>query len=177
MDMDKILVTGFSNFGNSKDNPSERLVYELKHQRPEINVRIFKGYKDIDQSLESALNKYRPKVVLMFGLASRTPFVRLERVAKRPSKAKGKKLLNTTLPLKNIHDTLSSNGIVVDYSSDAGSYWCNYIFYKTCQLRKRDKDSVHGFIHIPNPAKYEKTFKKPLELTNLGLLTLDILSD
>ncbi len=168
-----ILVTGFEDFGNVTENPSETLVNLLKQKYGDIETFIFKGYRSIDDNLNILLAKHNPDVVLMFGLASKTPYVRLERVATLPDKTKGEKSYSTRLPLKEIYTNIVSKDIEVKYSDSAGSYWCNYLFYKVCQLKSEDKTSLYGFIHIPNLSKYESVYKKNLDLSLLGSSILD----
>lgn len=168
-----ILVTGFGEFGNITENPSETLVSLLKQNHSKVDTYIFKGYKDIDDNLSSLLAKHKPNIVLMFGLASKTPYIRLERIARRPAKLIGEDHYPCTLPLSKIYKNLSDNGIEVQYSDSAGSYWCNYLFYKVCQSKYQDSSTLYGLIHIPNPSAYEQKYKKKLDLTTLGFIILD----
>ena len=121
--MSNLLITGFSNFGKVKNNPSETLVNFLKHKyQNKIDTYIFKGYKDIDDNLGLLLEK-SPTTVIMFGLASRTPYIRLEQVAKRPSRLKtGEKQYQGNLPLRVIYTKFVNNKIRVAYSNSAGDY-------------------------------------------------------
>ena len=124
-----ILVTGFEIFGNISENPSETLV-KILNSNTKVATFIFKGYKDIDDNLDSLLAEHNPDVILMFGLASKTPYVRLEQSAKRPPNISGEEQYPSTLPLAKIYDHLFDKGIEVRYSDSAGMYWCNYLFYK-----------------------------------------------
>ena len=172
-----MLVTGFSNFGSVVSNPSETLVNLLKLKYADsIDIHIFKGYKDINTSLENLLNQTKPKVIVMFGLASRTPFIRLEQTARRPKElAAGDEWHQTTLPLTKLYESLTDNDIAASYSNNAGSYWCNYLFYKVCELREKDKSSTHGLVHIPSLQTYKNTYGKELDLLIFGATIVDLL--
>lgn len=176
--MRQLLITGFSNFGSIRDNPSEILVNLLKRRYGDtIAVAIFKSYKDIDNSLEALITQTKPKAIVMFGLASKTPFVRLEQIARRPREVSlGEEQFESTLPLRKLYESLADQDIAVSYSNDAGDYWCNYLFYKVCELRQNDKSSVHGLVHIPNLQKYKSSYAKELDLLKLGVTVVDLLS-
>lgn len=172
--MSKILVTGFGNFGNIDSNPSETLV-NLLERKYGINTYIFKGYEDIDDNLKQLLDRYTPAVILMFGLASRTPYIRLEQIANRPDKLDGQKIYRSTLPLRSIFENLVNNGFETAYSNDAGKYYCNYLFYKVSQLNVKKSHLQYGLVHIPKTDKYEFVYKKQLDLLKLGSTIVDAL--
>lgn len=171
-----ILVTGFGNFGNTTENPSQILVKLLKQKYDGLDTFIFKDYKSINDNVESLLH-HKPDIILMFGLASKTPYVRLEQNARRPDKLDGEEQYLGKLPLEKIYASLSDKNIEVRYSDSAGSYLCNYLFYKVCRLRRHNKSSQHGLIHIPSPSVYEQKYKKKLDLITLGTAVLDFVVD
>src|SRR6185295_11009160 len=83
--MTTILITGFGRFPGAPFNPSGPLALALaKRRRPAFDevrrvVHIFEtSYAAVDRDLPKLLAKYKPDIVLMFGLAARTPFVRIE---------------------------------------------------------------------------------------------------
>jgi pyrrolidone-carboxylate peptidase len=166
-----ILVTGFNNFGSINNNPSKQLVDELsKYYKDQIITYVFEcKYDEIDRQLPILLNKYRPGVIIMFGLANRSNVVRIEKKAKLPTRLRSfnfKKLYSSTLPNEKIYTRLKSVNIATKYSTDAGSYYCNYLFYKVCTLTKTN--NIHGFIHIPNKNLYYKLAGTELDLFSLG---------
>ena len=174
--MSTILVTGFSNFGKINNNPSEILVNLLKQKYADkIDTYIFKSYKDIDCNLTQLLNK-SPKIVVMFGLASRTPYVRLEQIAKKPNNVSSSvEFYKNKLPLEKIYTELLKNNIAVAYSKDAGNYWCNYLFYKVSSLRNNKNHYSQGLIHIPQPNRYNKTNGDELNLLDFGSILINTL--
>src|SRR5258708_26129817 len=81
----RILITGFGPFPGAPFNPTMPLVARLLRLRRtafsdvEFSGHIFPvTYKAVDRQLPQLLAKHRPHALLMFGLASRTPYVRIE---------------------------------------------------------------------------------------------------
>src|SRR4051794_2529765 len=81
----RILVTGFGPFPGAPFNPTMPLVARLTGlRRPafsdvELSGHIFAvTYKAVDRELPQVLAVRRPHALLMFGLASRTPHLRIE---------------------------------------------------------------------------------------------------
>jgi pyroglutamyl-peptidase len=84
-DKPRILVTGFRPFPGAPYNPTEKLVERLlRLRRPALDDierigHIFPvAYGAVDRELPSLIASHRPEALLMFGLATRTPFVRIE---------------------------------------------------------------------------------------------------
>jgi hypothetical protein len=83
--MTSVLITGFGRFPGAPFNPSGPLVRALaKRRRPAFAdvyraVHIFEtSYAAVDRDLPGLIAKHKPDILLMFGLAARTPFVRIE---------------------------------------------------------------------------------------------------
>src|SRR5258707_15870931 len=81
----RILVTGFGPFPGAPFNPTQPLVARLgRLRRPalrdvELSGPIFPvTYTAVDRELPDLLASRRPHALPMFGLASRTPYLRLE---------------------------------------------------------------------------------------------------
>ena len=81
----RILVTGFGLFPGAPYNPTQPLVARLMRlRRPaftdvELSSHIFPvTYQAVDRELPIALAQHRPHALLMFGLAGRTGYVRIE---------------------------------------------------------------------------------------------------
>jgi pyroglutamyl-peptidase len=81
----RILITGFGPFPGSPVNPTQPLVARLvKLRRPAFGdvdriPHIFPvSYSAVDRELPELLARHQPDALLMFGLASRTPFIRVE---------------------------------------------------------------------------------------------------
>jgi pyroglutamyl-peptidase len=85
----RVLITGFGSFPGAPFNPTGSLVSRLTRlRRPALDgveraSHIFRvTYGDVDRDLPRLLEEHRPDVLLMFGLAARTPYVR-----SRPARA------------------------------------------------------------------------------------------
>src|SRR5205085_4939241 len=81
----KILTTGFGPFPGAPYNPTQPLVARLMRlRRPafddvDLASHIFPvTYHAVDRELPDVLAKHRPDAMLMFGLASRTKYLRIE---------------------------------------------------------------------------------------------------
>ena len=81
----RILITGFGPFPGAPFNPIQPLVARLlRLRRPafddiELSGHIFPvTYKAVDRELPQLLAEHRPQALLMFGLASRAQFMRIE---------------------------------------------------------------------------------------------------
>src|SRR5450631_3609068 len=81
----RILVTGFGPFPGAPFNPTQPMLARLlRLRRPaladvELSGHIFPvTYTAVDRELPQLLARYRPHALLMFGLASRTRYLRIE---------------------------------------------------------------------------------------------------
>lgn len=179
----RILVTGFGPFPGAPHNPTQALVARLiKLRRPafadiELSSHIFPvTYKAVDRELPLALAEYKPHALLMFGLASRTGYVRIETRARNAvtmlwpdaSQARSRKGSITdgaaaqmfgphTQKLLRAAD---STGIDARASRDAGSYLCNYLSWRAIEAVEADNGPrVAAFVHIPPLARGESRRK------------------
>src|SRR5215216_4726905 len=80
-----VLITGFGPFPGAPFNPTSALVAKLANlKRPTFAglrrvAHVFRtSYAAVDAELPELIERHRPDVVLMFGLASCTKFLRLE---------------------------------------------------------------------------------------------------
>src|SRR5271168_1594429 len=81
----RILITGFGPFPGAPFNPTQPLVARLlRLRRPALDDAELSGhifpvpYSAVDRHLPELLAARRPQAMLMFGLASRTPWIRIE---------------------------------------------------------------------------------------------------
>jgi pyroglutamyl-peptidase len=173
----RILVTGFGPFPGAPHNPTQPLVARLiKLRRPafadvELSSHIFPvTYKAVDRELPLALAKHKPQALLMFGLASRTGYVRIETRARNAvtmlwpdaSQARSRKgsieggaaakmFGPHTAKLLRVAD---STGIDARASRDAGSYLCNYLSWRAIEAVETDNGPrLAAFVHIPPLAR------------------------
>src|SRR5438270_461850 len=169
----RILITGFGPFPGAPFNPTEPLVARLlRLRRPafgdvEITGHIFPvTYQAVDRQLPELLTKRRPQALLMFGLATRTPYMRVEtrarnavsmlwpdadhaRVRKGSIDASGGAMRFGPHAAKLLRSALRS-GIDVRPSRDAGSYLCNYLSWRAIESTgTANGPALAAFVHIP----------------------------
>ena len=173
----RILVTGFGPFPGAPFNPTQPLVNRLvRVRRPafgdvELSNHIFPvTYKAVDRQLPDLLTQYRPHALLMFGLASRTPHVRIEtrarnavtmlwpdaehaRVRKGSIAAGADALMFGSHTAKLLRVALGT-GVDARPSRDAGSYLCNYLSWRAIEAAgKNNGPTLTAFVHIPPLAR------------------------
>jgi len=189
----RILVTGFGPFPGAPYNPTVPLVARLMQlRRPlfgdiEFSSHIFHvTYATVDRELPQLLAKQRPHALLMFGLAGRTPYLRVEtrarnaittiwpdadgtRVRKGSIAADADALMFGPHTAKLLRAALAT-GIDARASRDAGSYLCNYLSWRAIEATRRD-DGPHlaAFIHVPLLAR-DGTAAKPDGISLEGLV-------
>src|SRR5262245_22588493 len=83
--MTTLLITGFGRFPGAPFNPSGPLARAVaRRRRPAFAdvqrvVHIFEtSYAAVDRDLPKLIRQHKPDIVLMFGLAARTPQMRIE---------------------------------------------------------------------------------------------------
>ena len=169
----RILITGFGPFPGAPFNPTQPLVARLTRlRRPalgdvELSGHIFPvTYNAVDRQLPDLLARKRPRALLMFGLAARTPFVRIETRARNAvttlwpdaGHARARKGLiaggadammfgpHTARLLRAALGT----GIDARASRDAGSYLCNYLSWRGIEATCHDAGPrLAAFVHVP----------------------------
>ena len=169
----RILITGFGPFPGAPYNPTMSLVERLKRlRRPafddaELSSHIFHvTYATIDRELPGLLAKHRPHALLMFGLATRTPYLRIEtrarnavttiwpdadgtRIRKGSIAPDAEALMfgpHTARLLSAAHATV----IDARASRDAGSYLCNYLSWRALEATGNDTGPrLAAFVHVP----------------------------
>lgn len=173
----RILVTGFGPFPGAPHNPTQALVARLMRlRRPafaevELSSHIFPvTYKAVDRELPLALAKHRPQALLMFGLASRTDYVRIETRARnavtmlwpdasQERSRKGSIECGAAAKMFGAHTAkllraADNTGIDARASRDAGSYLCNYLSWRAIEAVEAGKGPrLAAFVHIPPLAR------------------------
>lgn len=163
--MKKILLTGFEPFGGQNLNPSERLVSKLTGSREDVEGLILPvSFTDSFPAFQSRFSPDLFQAVVMLGQAAGRTAVSLERVAlnwqqsrggeedKRPAQVgrirpDGAEAVIVDLPLENWQKELSSLA-EVEVSLSAGSYVCNYMYYRVLTEVSRGKVPAL-FVHVP----------------------------
>jgi len=169
----RILVTGFGRFPGAPYNPTMPLVERLTRlRRPafddvELSSHIFHvTYATVDRELPALLARHRPHALLMFGLASRTCYLRVETRARNATTTiwpdadgtlvrKGSIAINGEAMMFGPHTArllraALATGIDARASRDAGSYLCNYLSWRAIEATRRgDGPRLAAFIHVP----------------------------
>jgi pyroglutamyl-peptidase len=172
----RILVTGFGPFPGAPYNPTQPLVARLMRlRRPafadvELSSHIFPvTYKAVDRELPRALAEHKPHALLMFGLAGRTGYVRIETRARNAVTMLWPDAAQTRARKGSISDgadaqrfgphtakllrAAKATGLDARASRDAGSYLCNYLSWRAIEAVDAGSPRLAAFVHIPPLAR------------------------
>jgi pyroglutamyl-peptidase len=182
----RILITGFGPFPGAPHNPTMPLVARLSRlRRPafsevEFSAHIFPvTYKAVDRELPQLLAQHRPHALLMFGLASRTPYLRIETRARNAVTMLWPDADHTIVRKGSIADgagakmfgphtarllrAAAATGIDVRASRDAGSYLCNYLSWRAIEATcVDDGPCLAAFVHVPPIARDRRSLRKAM---------------
>ena len=169
----RILLTGFGPFPGAPFNPTIPLVERLKRlRRPafdnvELSSHIFHvTYATVDRELPTLLAKHQPHALLMFGLAGRTPHLRIETRARNAittiwPDADGTRIRNGAIAPQRDAQMFGphtarllraalATGIDARASRDAGSYLCNYLSWRAIEATQQKEGTLlAAFVHVP----------------------------
>jgi pyroglutamyl-peptidase len=169
----RVLITGFEPFPGAPYNPTQPLVARLTRlRRPALADVELKGhifpvtYSAVDRQLPKLLEKHRPQALLMFGLAARTSWIRIESRARnavttlwpdadhtrvrKGSIADGTEAMTFGPHTARLLQAALATGVDARGSRDAGSYLCNYLSWRAIEAVNSDKGlRVAAFIHVP----------------------------
>ena len=169
----RILVTGFEPFPGAPFNPTQPLVARLMQlRRPsladvELTGHIFQvTYGAVDRQLPELLGQHEPQALLMFGLAARTSWIRIEtrarnavtmlwpdadhaQVRKGSIAGDSDALLFGPHTAKLLRAALAT-GVDARISRNAGSYLCNYLSWRAIEaVNSGQGPRLAAFIHVP----------------------------
>jgi pyroglutamyl-peptidase len=180
----RILITGFGPFPGAPYNPTQPLVARLlRLRRPafsnvELSGHIFQvTYSTVDRELPELIARHRPHALLMFGLADRTPHVRIETRARNAVTTLWPDAAQTRARKGSITDgadaqrfgphtakllrAAEGTGLDARASRDAGSYLCNYLSWRAIEaVNASNGPRLAAFIHIPPLARGGATRRK-----------------
>lgn len=169
----RILVTGFGPFPGAPRNPTQALVARLAClRRPalaDVSVmgHIFPVSCDaVDRELPGLLARHRPHALLMFGLAARTPHLRIETQARNTLTTRwpdrdgrynthgaivsGAEAMAFGPHTRRLLRAVQARGVDAKLSRDAGSYLCNYLCWRALEAaRTGTGPRLAAFIHVP----------------------------
>jgi pyroglutamyl-peptidase len=167
--MPTILITGFGPFPGAPYNPTIALVKKLtRMRRPALaDVTIVShvfttNYAAVDRDLPALIERYRPDALLMFGLAARTKYIRIETRARNAlallPDASGEVLRRSVIapggpmdrmmpaPQQRLLAAARTAGVKVALSRDAGRYLCNYLCWRASES---GGPRLAAFMHVP----------------------------
>jgi pyroglutamyl-peptidase len=169
----RVLITGFGPFPGAPFNPTMGLVKRLTQlRRPafgdvEFASHIFHvTYATVDRELPELIADFRPHALLMFGLADRTAFMRIEtrarnavttsfpdadrRRARKGSIMDGADTARFGPHTAKLLRAARSTGIDARPSRDAGSYLCNYLSWRAIEAVQQGRGPrLAAFVHVP----------------------------
>jgi len=170
----RVLVTGFGPFPGAPTNPTMPLVARLTElRRPALDAVELTGhifhvtYQRVDRELPELIRRQHPQALLMFGLAGRTAYLRVESRARnavatlRPDAdgnlaGKGSIVSGGTDALMfgphtaRLLRAARAAGIDARASRDAGSYLCNYLSWRAIEATQTPGGpALAAFIHVP----------------------------
>jgi pyroglutamyl-peptidase len=169
----RILITGFEPFPGAPYNPTQPLVKRLMRlRRPaladvELSSHIFPvTYRAVDRELPELLKQHRPQALLMFGLAARTSWVRIETRARnavtmlwpdadhalirKGSISGGTEAMMFGPHTAKLLRAARGTGIDARASRNAGSYLCNYLSWRAIEATCHDAGPLlAAFVHVP----------------------------
>lgn len=147
------LVTGFGPFAATADNPSALVAARMGLPYEVLGV----SYLAVDE-WHKRIQKNPPEVIVHLGYAKGT-HLRFERIAKNQVGAVPD-VCGVAFPDEIVHGAKSKPGNLwraeveahwdptnTQWSDDAGTYLCNYIYYQS--LTKLPATMV-GFVHVPD---------------------------
>ena len=169
----RILITGFGPFPGAPFNPTMALVPRLAAlRRPALDDVERTGhifhvtYQPVDRQLFELIRQHRPQALLMFGLADRTAFLRVETRARNAITTRWPDADGTRARKGSIAPGLDAavfgphtpkllqaaraTGIDARASRDAGSYLCNYLSWRAIEAtRAPNGPLLANFVHVP----------------------------
>ncbi len=185
-----ILVTGFGPFPGAPFNPTGPLVKRLaRMRRPALANAIIvphifpTSYVSVDRDLPRLIARHKPDVLLMFGLATRTPHLRIETRARnalaltpdaagisprRRDIAGGQPAaMAMPAPGRRLFAAVRTARVPASLSRDAGRYLCNYLCWRATEAAgKPGGPRLAAFVHVPNVARLAR---RPIKRRKLNL--------
>lgn len=173
----RVLITGFGPFPGAPYNPTPALVTRLLQLRRPAFADIERighvfpvNYRAVDRQLPELIARHRPDALLMFGLAARTPYLRIESRARNAittlwpdaahscvrtaTIAADADALGFGLVAQRLRRAAAATGIDARLSRDAGRYLCNYLCWRAIEAtRAPHGPRLAAFAHVPLVAR------------------------
>ncbi|WP_420749791.1 peptidase C15 [Rhodococcus sp. O3] len=193
--MSTVLVTGFGDYAEETDNPSGAIARRLDGRQVGdhriVGSVLPVNTATVESALVSALDRARPDVVVVTGVAPGRTAPALERVAlnvrdfpipdtdgstpiDEPVVVGGPPAYLATLPVKAVMDSWHRAGLPGYVSNTAGTYLCNQTFYLARHLTAGTEVRA-GMVHIPVVPARATGDTTPLPSMPLALLEQAVL--
>jgi pyroglutamyl-peptidase len=194
--MKKILITGFEPFDQDNYNPSEELLVYLEKCDFSFKLltrRLPVTFKDSFEICEELILLENPDLIIMTGLAKNRAKMNLEKMAINWIDARipdnngsllsvGKINTSQNVSLDGIFTSFDFDEILknkelkdkVEVSFHAGTFVCNYLYYKVLSTFKNKA----FFLHLPWRESQEDRmalFKDCVQLINISASQIDVL--
>ena len=189
-----VLITAFGPFPGAPFNPTAALAKSLANRRrPALGAirrvaHVFPtSYAAVERELPALIAKHRPDIVLMFGLATRTPHLRIEaRARNRRStlfadvegthpliaiRAGGPAALRTRSPQMPLLLAARAARVAAALSVDAGKYLCNFAYWRALEA-SNDRGAWVQFVHVPKIARTSSALRGKRGKRRLGQVDL-----
>jgi pyroglutamyl-peptidase len=166
----RVLVTGFDPFGGGNVNSSLEAIRRLPPSIGPLEITTVElptSYARSFATLENAIARVQPAIVLCIGEAGDRPALCVERVAINvqdariadndgavpvdvPVVAGGPAAYFATLPVKDAAAALQSTGLPAEVSNSAGTFVCNHVFYSLMHFAATTGRRFRGgLLHVP----------------------------
>ena len=189
-----VLLTGFGSFPGAPFNPTTALPARLAaRRRPALAgvkriAHVFRtSYAAVDRELPPLLMRTRPDVVLLFGVATRTNYLRVETRARNSrsplfpdadGRHPGASAIAPRAPAalagRAAHPALvaavRAKGLPARLSHSAGRYLCNFAYWRALAAAHRGPARLVQFIHVPTVRHAPMRPAKGRRLTPADLL-------
>jgi pyroglutamyl-peptidase len=194
-----ILIAGFGRFPGVAHNPTGALAARLaRRRRPSLadTVRVahtFRtSYAAVARELPALIARHQPDVILLFGIAARTPHLRIEtRAVNRRSLVfadvdgycpetpaicpGGPAARHGRAPHRQLMVRATGAGVAAKLSRNAGTYLCNFAYWLAIESTRANdgaREALVQFIHVPKIAPSGRPSRpgarKPMTLDRLG---------
>lgn len=170
----RILVTSFGPFNNFSTNPSNQIMLRLKERinlsSPTLDYFTFEtievSWRGVSKFIEAKKNEVFDFIIHL-GVASNESNMRIETTGQniqsgtdieniRPNEyqiIKNEPNFNTNISIEILNNFVSQNDFI-SMSTDAGSYLCNYLYYKSLYFLR--ENSLILFIHTADTQNQPK---------------------
>lgn len=187
--MKKVIITAFEPFDNATINPSYEVAKLLPKRIGEADIEVIRlpvVFGTAAAILEKRIDEERPDAVIMLGVAGTRTKITPEVIAVNIDDARisdnqgnspkfekidseGADGIFSTLPVTEMVETMTKEGISSEISYSAGAYVCNDLFYRTINhLNAKDIKIPAGFIHVPNPSDSNEATKSEMSTSEIA---------